>query len=106
VEDQRLQTMLADMASSRGLYELAESFEGQNRYEAINPADEWVGMPVFENEEVKPYHSLHLRFKTEQDMNDFAALVQQTITNKTTYLYYPKQDVIDNQLNHVIAHES
>lgn len=58
--------------------------------EMFNPNDEWVGMPEFEQDGIKPFHSLILHFKTEQNMKDFSSLVQQVINPTTKYLYYPK----------------
>jgi len=75
-----LQSLLSDMAKDHGLIDL------------INPMDEWQGMPEFEQEQSKPYHSLTLNFKTETDMINFSKLVNQTIRTTTTYLYYPKSE--------------
>jgi hypothetical protein len=88
-----LQTMLAEMASSQGLYD------------SFNPMDEWDGMPEFEQETNYGFHSIRVHFETETDLQVFAQLVQQNITDKTTYIYYPQQ-VKRNPSEIVIADES
>lgn len=77
-DDARLQAMLSELAVSHGVVD------------GFDPYDEWQGMPEFEQDGEKPFHSLNLRFKTEQDMKDFAKLVGQTIEISTKFLYYPK----------------
>lgn len=64
------------------LYQLNPTFD---------PYDEWDGMPEFEQDTIKPYHSIKVHFEKEEDLKAFAKLVEQTISNKTTYIYYPKQ---------------
>lgn len=51
---------------------------------------EWVGMPEFQQENL-PDRAIILHFKTDRDVRDFAKLIDQTITEKTKYLYFPKQ---------------
>jgi hypothetical protein len=52
--------------------------------------DEWDGMPEADNEDVAKRH-LTIHFLTEQDVQDFANLIQQSITDKTKYIWYPQQ---------------
>jgi hypothetical protein len=52
--------------------------------------DEWDGMPEADNEDVAKRH-LTIHFLTEQDVQDFANLIQQSITDKTKYIWYPLQ---------------
>lgn len=79
-DDSRLENLLSELAAEHGL-----AF-------GDDPNAEWVGMPEFDNEGIKPFHSLILYFKTASDMEAFAELVQQVITEKIKYLYYPKQE--------------
>lgn len=71
----------AELATLLGKFEL--------NYEAI-----WQGMPEFVQEDQEGFHQIIVHFETEQDLADFAALVQQKITPKTKYLWYPKQPEI------------
>lgn len=50
---------------------------------------EWQGMPEFVQEEQKPYAQVIVRFKTEEDMLDFAKLVGQKLTKRTKSLWHP-----------------
>lgn len=71
----------------------------------FDPMNEWVGMPEFEQKTIKPFHSIKIHFKTEGDMIDFAELLGQTVTDKTTYIYYPKQ-VNENLKEYQVLNES
>lgn len=51
----------------------------------------WNEMPEFSQDEIAPYHSLKVHFKTASDLLAFAELMGQTVTNKTAWIYYPKQ---------------
>jgi hypothetical protein len=74
-----LQLMLSDLAESQGVIG------------AIDPRDEWMGMPEFEQESLKHFHEIRIVFLKEADMSAFSALVGQTITEKTTSIFYPKK---------------
>lgn len=52
---------------------------------------EWKGMPEFIQEEKgKPYHQLTIRFASKADLEKFAKLIKQKITNKTKAIWYPE----------------
>jgi len=74
-----LQSLLSDMAKDHGLIDL------------INPMDEWQGMPEFEQEAINAFHTINVVFETEHDMRAFSQFVNQTVTDKTTSIYYPKK---------------
>ena len=50
---------------------------------------EWVGMPEFIQEKKEPYKVLVIRFESEQDYQDFAALIGQKLTPKTKSIWHP-----------------
>jgi len=56
----------------------------------IDPNQEWQGMPEFSDrgEAVK---SLIVHFKTEEDIKRFSELVEQEITEKTKYIWFPER---------------
>ena len=58
----------------------------------INPDDEWLNMPEFEQDAQKPYQSINLHFNSEEAVQAFARLISQTITDKTKFLWYPKRE--------------
>lgn len=56
-----------------------------------NPWEIYKGMPEYISKNKNPKRSIIVHFETENDVNEFAKLVNQQITEKTKYIYYPKQ---------------
>jgi len=52
-----------------------------------DPAKEWRNMPEFTNDP-KAHKSMMIHFKTEADVEAFAALIQQPIGAKTKYVWF------------------
>ena len=87
------------------LKELLEIIEGENAGVAellssltgISPdipdvddwREEWKGMPEFEQEDLKPYRTINLHFRNDEDVNAFAELMNQSITDKTKSMWFP-----------------
>jgi ParB-like chromosome segregation protein Spo0J len=59
--------------------------------EPIDPAGEWQGMPEFDHAP-KAHRSIVMHFKTSDVVQQFAALIGQSITEQTRYLWYPEQE--------------
>lgn len=60
----------------------------------IDPDDineHWVGMPDFHQSDQNGCRQLIVHFETAIDVQNFAALIGQRITDKTKYLWYPEQ---------------
>ena len=55
-------------------------------------AGEWEGMPEFQQEDLTSWKRLIVHFATEADMKAFAALVKQTLTSKTQWIWYPEAE--------------
>jgi|LULI01.1.fsa_nt_gb hypothetical protein len=53
--------------------------------------DHWKDMPEFVNKDIEPYKSIKVHFATKKDMDDFANLISQTITDQTIYIHLPKK---------------
>lgn len=51
---------------------------------------EWVGMPEFTQEKQRPYAQIIFRFNDERDLQEFAKLIGQKLTNKTKSAWHPK----------------
>lgn len=53
--------------------------------------DEWLwsGMPEFEQEKKEPYAKIVFRFETEEDLQEFAELIGQKLTQKTKSTWHP-----------------
>lgn len=56
-------------------------------------ATEWVGMPEFRQEDKTAYRTIHVHFANDEHVRQFAAMVKQTITEKTRYLWYPNIEI-------------
>lgn len=46
-------------------------------------------MPEFIQEKQEPHAKIILRFRNEQDLQDFAALIGQKLTKKTKSIWFP-----------------
>lgn len=76
-----VQAMLAEVEAKAGLIP------------PNDPMAEWQGMPEFENEDLTSDSSLVVHFAKPEDRAAFAKLVEQTITEKTRSIWYPKAEV-------------
>jgi len=54
----------------------------------------WQGMPEFENDDAGPIQSIIIHFGSKDDINSFQGLVNQEITDKTKFLWYPKKKIL------------
>lgn len=53
----------------------------------------WAGMPEFRQDDLKPWASLPIHFKSRADRDAFSKLIGQTITDDTRSLWYPKAEI-------------
>jgi hypothetical protein len=56
-----------------------------------DPNEEWKGMPEFGNEP-KAFKTLYVHFETQDDVENFAEFIGQTIGEKTKYIWYPEKE--------------
>jgi hypothetical protein len=56
--------------------------------EGVKP--DWAGMPEFTQEDQEAYRTIKVHFRTQADVDAFAALLEQTLTDKTRYVWFPK----------------
>lgn len=54
---------------------------------------EWVNMPEFNMQDLEPVKQVIISFKTFEDMNSFAKLIEQPLTKKTQSVWYPKAEI-------------
>lgn len=73
---------------------LARDIEQANGDVVDDPQGEWEGMPAFEHQDLEPTRTLFIHFKTKEDVQAFAKLVGQPITDKTKCLWHPKTEII------------
>jgi hypothetical protein len=73
----------------------------------INAEDHWIGMPEFRDGEITAYHSVIVHFQTPEALLAFEKLLQQTITSKTKYIWYPfRADADGKSLGYKVAEPS
>lgn len=51
---------------------------------------EWVGMPEFKHEDKQGLRHIMIHFETDEDVQEFAKLLDQKITHKTRFIWFPK----------------
>jgi hypothetical protein len=52
--------------------------------------EEWKGMPEFTQEKQKPHAQIVFRFNNEEDLQEFAKLIGQKLTNRTKSAWHPQ----------------
>jgi hypothetical protein len=50
---------------------------------------EWKGMPEFVQDKQEPYAKIIIRFRNQEDLDEFANLVGQKLTAKTKSMWHP-----------------
>ena len=65
-------------------------WENQDDKNDLDTELEWTGMPEFNNDDLTPKRQLIISFKTEEDVQLFAKLINQKLTTKTKSLWFPK----------------
>tara|TARA_R100000781_G_C4079048_1_gene127087 strand:+ start:49 stop:684 length:636 start_codon:yes stop_codon:yes gene_type:complete len=92
-DDLILKNLLSDItAQSEPLNDLLTELAGKPP-EIPDPddwQDHWKGMPEFEQDEQKPFRTLIVHFKTQDDVNNFVETIQQEITEKTKSIWHPE----------------
>lgn len=53
----------------------------------------WTGMPEFSHEDLTPFRSIAIHFAGPKEIADFAALIEQTITERTQSAWYPAAEI-------------
>tara|TARA_R100000995_G_scaffold56054_1_gene27683 strand:- start:1434 stop:1748 length:315 start_codon:yes stop_codon:yes gene_type:complete len=53
---------------------------------------EWQSMPEFVMGNTEPFQKIIISFQSQEDVKQFAELIEQTITSKTDSLWYPQQE--------------
>lgn len=83
VEDEMLDNALNQI---KGANNIIDEFDWQT---------EWKDMPEFTSEDKTPKRTLYVHFADDKDVEAFARLVKQTITDKTKFIWYPPQVLTD-----------
>lgn len=72
----------------------------------IDYTQEWQGMPEMDQEDMGFFKEIIIRFILEDDYREFAKLIQQTLTEKTKSIWYPKQDFDQTNRDYKYTNES
>ncbi len=80
-------------ALDRLIGELAEQGGGEYRSTGggVDANAEWNGMPEFDQPDTMPFRTLNVHFADEEAAQDFAALIEQDLTDRTKYVWHPEQ---------------
>lgn len=63
---------------------------GETKQEQIPEWKEhWKEMPEFVQDKKEPYAKIIIRFDNEEDLQDFAKMIGQKLTNKTKSIWHP-----------------
>lgn len=65
----------------------------------------WVGMPEFDQDNNPPYKKLIVSFRTKEDYEAFAKIIDQNLTEKTKSIWHPKLEKTKNSLMRWIVDE-
>ena len=90
--------MSDDQPDDRGQMDeqpLTTGSEEQDRLFEIDPdwKDTWAGMPEYRHEDLQPWQSIYVHFKTQEDRQDFAHLVGQALHSNTKFIWHPKATI-------------
>lgn len=58
-----------------------------------DPSALWAGMPEYDHEDKTAFRSLRVNFARREDVESFARLIGQTITDKTRSIWYPEAEI-------------
>lgn len=59
--------------------------------------DHWKDMPEFKQEDKTSHRHVVVHFRSDEDVEEFFALIGQTCTDKTRSIWYPKQENMDTE---------
>ncbi len=88
------ETILADLESGVDLSGLFREDELERILGTVvdDPNGEWGGMPEFEQEDAfGAIATVKVHFVSTDDIQEFSRLVGQTVTEKSTFIWYPKR---------------
>jgi hypothetical protein len=82
---EEIQIELPDMESVLHIPEIT-FFETED----FDHKEHWQGMPEFEQDDITPFKTIKVHFYSQNDMDSFANLVGQKVTEDTRFINYPK----------------
>ena len=64
----------------------------------IDYKKEWEGMPEFESKDLTSFRKIIVHFNSQDDVNKFAELIGQSISEKVRYIWYPEAEIMHQDL--------
>jgi len=58
----------------------------------------WHGMPEYEQETKETFRTVHVKFRNEQDYQEFSQKIGQELTDKTKSIWHPELHITQNKL--------
>lgn len=58
----------------------------------------WHGMPEFVQEQKEPFRTVHVKFRNEEDYQEFSQKINQELTEKSKAIWHPKLEITANRL--------
>ena len=62
-----------------------------------DPNEEWTGMPEFIQDDLTSFKQLIVHFECQADVDAFASLLGQSLTEKTRSIWYPPQPHMETE---------
>lgn len=96
-DDQKLETLFQEL-KDQDLSNLGwDDDELQNlllhKEQGKNDAfEEWTDMPDFDMEDLTSFRKIIIHFDSQEDVDEFAKVMNQIISDKTKYLWFPKKE--------------
>lgn len=59
----------------------------------FDPQEEWQDMPEFDQKDKKAFRTIPVHFNSQKDVDDFAVLIAQKITEKTRFIWFPQIEI-------------
>lgn len=59
--------------------------------------DEWEGMPEFNQKDATSFRHIIVHFDNQEHVDQFAALIDQNLTDKTKSIWFPPQEKMDTE---------
>jgi hypothetical protein len=95
-DNKQIDTLLEQIDNnSNELQDLLEDIQqkyGSNPLADFDADNEWDGMPEFISNDENAVRDIIVHFTSDEDVKKFAELVNQNITDKTKFIWFPEQE--------------
>lgn len=88
-----LASLVADGTDLSALWHEAELSSIINASQSTEFDEQWTGMPEFDQKDKTAHRTIHIHFANDDAVQQFAKLIEQKITEKTKYIWYPNIEI-------------